>query len=182
MTASSTQAIDMFTYWHDGEPLLVLDEEPRAQQHPKHTHVVVRGTQRQRPPRGATTETTVQKTIYTLWRKTPAGHWRLIQGLHGTRPTNKLNVNTLMACARNPKNKWGIIDQGTLEQMDARVPQQLETLWRNCGVSPTSLLSMNRANSIVNGASTFVCIFRPFPTQVRIASSTTKADNSSLAF
>jgi len=183
MTASSTQAIDMFTYWRDGEPLLVLDEAPRCGEYSRHSHVVVRGMQRQKLPRGATTKAAPPpKEIYNLYRNEGWRGWRPVLGIQGTKPTNYLNVNTLVACARNPKNEWGVIDQGTLEQMDARAPQQLEELWKACGASPTSLLSMEEGNSIVNGALTCVCIFCPFPTQVRVALCTTMADDSPLAF
>ena len=103
-------------------------------------------------------------------------------GIHRTRPTNNLNVEKLMACARNPKNNWGNFEQGTLAQMDACAPRQLETLWRDCGASKKPLLSMEKANSIVNGASTCVSIFCPFPTQVRVALHTAKAEDASLAF
>ena len=103
-------------------------------------------------------------------------------GIKDTQPKTSLNLNKLMACARHPDNEWGIIDQGTLEQMNERAPQQLEELWKACGASPTSLLSMERANSIVNGASTCLFIFCPFPTQVRSASNTTVADDSQLAY
>ena len=111
----------MYTYWNLGVPLLVLDEQPRCGEHSRHTHVVVRGTQRQRPPRGVTTETAAPKTTYTLYANN-GGRWRLVVGIKDTLPTNSLNVNTLIACARHPKNEWGIIDQGTLEQMNARAP------------------------------------------------------------
>ena len=180
-TASSTQAIEMYTYWNLGVPLLVVEEVPRTHQHPGHTHVVVKGTRRKRPARGATTATAPPETTYTLYRN-DEGRWKLVAGIKGTKPTNYLNVNTLIACARCPQNEWGIIDQGTLEQMDARAPLQLQKLWRDCGATSTSLLSINEANSIVNGALTCVCIFRPFPTQVRIASHTTMAEERSLAF
>ena len=180
--ASSTQGIDMFTYFNYGEPLLVLDEVPRPHQHTEHSHVVVRGKQRQKLPRGATTATSAPKTTYTLYRNDGRGRWTLVRGIHGTQPTTTLNVNTLIACARNPKNEWGIIDQGTLEQMNARAPRQLQELWDACGAVQKPLLSMDRANSIVNGASTCLFIFCPFPTQVRSASNTTVADDSQLAF
>ena len=180
-TASSTQAIDMYTYWHLGEPLLVLDAVPRAGEHSDRTHVVVRGLQRQKPPRGATTKAAPPKEIYTLYGKTNNDAWRLVAGINKTKPTNYLNLKKLMACARNPNNNWGNFDQGTVEQMNARAPRQLQELWDACGTKPTSLLSMEEGNSIVNGASTCVCIFCPFPTQVRVALYTTEADDSPLA-
>jgi len=151
-TASSTQAIQMFTYYNNGEPLLVVDEEPRPHQHPGHTYVVKRGTRRQKPPRGATTATAPPETTYTLYSKSGGGHWRLVKGIDRTHATGNLNLNTLVACARNPKNEWGNLEQGTLEQMNARAPRQLQELWKACGTKPTSLLSMEEGNSIVNGA------------------------------
>ena len=181
-TASSTQAIQMFTYYNNGEPLLVVDEEPRPHQHPGHTYVVKRGTRRQKPPRGATTATAPPETTYTLYSKSGGGHWRLVKGIDRTHATGNLNLNTLVACARNPKNEWGNLEQGTLEQMNARAPRQLQELWDACGAVQKPLLSMDRANSIVNGASTCLFIFCPFPTQVRSASNTTVADDSQLAF
>ena len=180
-TASSTQAIEMYTYWNLGKPLLVLDALPGGYEYPDHTHVVVRGTQRQKPPRNGEA-TSPQKTIYTLYLHDRGRTWRQSVGIKKTQPTTSLNVEKLMACARHPDNEWGIIDQGTLEQMNERAPQQLEELWKACGASPTSLLSMERANSIVNGASTCVRIFCPFPTQVKVALNTTLADDSPLAF
>ena len=184
-TASSTQAIEMYTYWNLGVPLLVLDALPGGYEYYlDHTHVVVRGTQRQKPPRNGEA-TSPPKTIYTLYRHQQGRYgntWRLVKGIQATQPTAKLNVEKLMACARNPNNEWGIIDQGTLEQMDARAPLMLKELWDACGTKPTSLLSMEEGNSIVNGASTCVCIFCPFPTQVRVALHTTKADEKPLVF
>ena len=124
--------------------------------------VVVRGLQRQKPPRGATTKAAPPKEIYTLYQHNRGRTWRLVAGIKKTQPTTSLNVEKLMACARNPKNEWGIIDQGTLEQMDARAPLMLKELWDACGVKRTSLLSMEEGNSIVNGASTclYFCPFR----------------------
>ena len=180
--ASSTQAIKMFTYFNNGVPLLVVDEEPRHYEYPGHKHVVVRSTRRQRPARGATTATAPPETIYNLYRKDRPTSWALVPGIEKTKPTSTLNVNTLMACARNPDNEWGTIDQGTLEQMNARAPVQLQELWDACGAAQKPLLSMEQGNSIVNGASTCSCILCPFPTQVRVALYTTEADDSPLAF
>jgi len=173
----------MFTYFNYGEPLLVVHEQPKFGEYPDHEHVVHQTIKRRRARSDVDDDEDL--TAYHLYSKrlTIGGHiWEIVKGIHKTRPTHSLNVNTLIACARNPKNEWGIIDQGTLEQMNARAPQQLEELWKACGASPTSLLSIEKANSIVNGASTCVCNFCPFPTQVRIASSTTIAEDSSLAF
>ena len=178
-TASSTQAIKMFTYFNNGVPLLVVDEEPRFGEYPDHKHVVFETTKRRstRVGGGGGGEDPSYH-LYSQYER----RWGLVVGIKDTQPKTSLNLNKLMACARHPDNEWGIIDQGTLEQMNERAPQQLEELWKACGASPTSLLSMERANSIVNGASTCVRIFCPFPTQVKVALNTTLADDSPLAF
>ena len=179
-TTLSTQVIKMYTYFNNGEPLLVVDEEPRFGEYPGHKHVVLQTIRRRRTRGGGGGGD--EDPVYHLYRKRKSGQWTMSQGIQGSMPTTTLNVDTLMACARHPKNEWGNFEQGTLEQMNARAPRQLQELWDACGAVQKPLLSMEKANSIVNGASTCVCFFRPFPTQVRAALHTAKAEYVSLAF
>ena len=178
-TTLSTQAIKMYTYFNNGEPLLVVDEEPRFGEYPGHKHVVLQTIRRRRTRGGGGGGD--EDPVYHLYRKRKSGQWTMSQGIQGSMPTTTLNVDTLMACARHPKNEWGNFEQGTLEQMNARAPRQLQELWDACGAVQKPLLSMEKANSIVNGASTCSCILCPFPTQVRVALYTTEADDSPLA-
>ena len=92
-------------------------------------------------------------------------------GIIHTQPSTALNLDKLMACARNSKNEWGIIDQGTLEQMNGS--RSSRRAWKACGASQKLIIN-GRRDPIVNGASTcnrILCLLH----SVRIALYTTEA-------
>ena len=164
-TRSFPQAIKTYTYDNDGEPLLVLDAEPKRHSYPEHERIVVRSTAR-RGPRHSSGEP--PETIYNLYTKNKirAGHpghtWTLKKTV--AYPTHTLNVGKLKACCDNPKNAWATSISGTLEQVNAQTPKQYEDLYEAVGVDPTSKISIRQANLKVNGASLLFRYICSFPT------------------
>ena len=157
---SFPQAIETYTYWNEGEPLLIVDAVPKPGQYQDHTYVVVR-SKAWRSARISANEP--EKTIYNVYSKNGPG-WRLLKGINQTIPTLELNVNTLEACANNSKNKWGSSITGTLEQVNERTPQQYRDLYAAVGVTEASFMSMRKANVTVNGASLLFRYICSFPT------------------
>ena len=157
---SFPQAIETYTYWNLGEPLLIVDAVPKPGQYQDHTYVVVR-SKAWRSARISANEP--EKTIYNVYSKNGRA-WRLLTGVIHTLPTADLNVNTLEACANNSKNKWASSITGTSDQVNARTSQQYEELYAAVKVDDTSKISIRQANLKVNGASLLFRYICSFPT------------------
>ncbi len=160
---SFPQGIESYTYWHDGEPLLIVTEPPKTGEYPDHKHVVHQTTRRQRLPRGGVGLAPAEVVYHLYSKREDDGRWKLKVGAQKTIPTQYLNVEKLEACANNSKNKWGSSITGTVEQVNAQTEQQYEDLYEAVGVDPTSFISIRQANLKANGASLlfrYICSFR----------------------
>ena len=160
---SFPQAIKTYTYEY-GEPLKIIDAEPKRHSYPEHERIVVRSTAR-RGSRSGSGEP--PETIYNLYSKVKLGgdkghRWDLRKGI--AYPTHALNVEKLKACADNSQNAWGSSITGTLEQVDARTLQQYEDLYTAVGADATTKISIRQANLKVNGASLLFRYMRSFRT------------------
>jgi len=142
----------------------VVDEVPKTGEYPDHKYVVHRTTRRQRLPRGGAGAAPPAEVVHHLYSKHAQGHWLLKVGAQHTIPTLELNVDKLKACADNPKNAWGSSITGTLEQVNARTPEQYRELYAAVKVDATSFISMKDACEKVNGASLLFQCMRSFPT------------------
>ena len=158
---SFPQAIKTYTYEY-GEPLKIIDAEPKPHSYPEHEHLVVKSKAR-RSTRGGSGKP--PEIIYNLYSKRHRAQGHIWQQKWGVAyPTHGLNVDKLKACADNPQNKWGSSFTGTLEQVDAQTPQQYEALYTAVGADATTKISIRQANLKVNGAYLLFRYMRSFPT------------------
>ena len=123
---SFPQAIKTYTYEY-GEPLKIIDAEPKPHSYPEHEHLVVKSKAR-RSTRGGSGKP--PEIIYNLYSKVKLGgdkghRWDLKKGI--AYPTHGLNVDKLKACADNPKNAWGSSITGTSDQVNARTSSSTRT-------------------------------------------------------
>ena len=147
---SFPQAIKTYTYEY-GEPLKIIDAEPKPHSYPEHEHLVVKSKAR-RSTRGGSGKP--PEIIYNLYSKRHRAQGHIWQQKWGVAyPTHGLNVDKLKACADNPKNAWGSSITGTSDQVNARTYQQYQDLYAAVDVDETSCISIRKANLKVNGAS-----------------------------
>ena len=155
------QGIETYTYFHDGDPLLVVDTPPKRGDYPGQKYVVHQTTKRRSVRGGGGSGD--PETAYHLYSQSPSGQWTLKVGAQQTIPKTSVDVEKLEACADNSKNNWASSITGTLEQVNAQTPQQYEDLYEAVGVDATSFISIRKANLTVNGASLlfrYICSFR----------------------
>ena len=147
-------------YWNKGKPLKILDAEPKKHSYPDHKYILVRSTARQSTLDGSGGPPETTDKIYSRWGD---GRWNPLKEMPKM-PKYHLNVNTLKACADNPENAWGSSITGTLEEVNARTPEQYRDLYAAVKVDATSFISMKDACEKVNGASLLFQYMRSFRT------------------